>query len=365
MWILSVFVVIVIVFTFIVLNLPQFGKNARGERLRRIEASPNFREGEFRNLSETIQFTSDESFVSTFYKMLAGKVEGLRPEADVPTVKTILKELDPQRDYLIWMGHSSYFLQISGKKLLVDPVFSDYASPFPTIIKAFKGSTVYTADDLPEIDYLIITHDHWDHLDMRTIRDIHPGVKQVLTGLGVGAHLEHWGVESLKIYEFDWNDSLKIEDEFEFHATPARHFSGRGLKRNGTLWVSFVVKAPSATVFIGGDGGYDSHFTEIGHRFGPFDLALLENGQYDNRWKYIHMMPEEVIQAAIDLTASKLIPVHNSRFALAAHSWDEPLNRVSEQYEKTQPAFQLLTPVIGKSIEIHTSESTSKWWKNQ
>lgn len=350
MWILSLIVLILFTVTAIIVNLPQFGKKATGDRLRRIEASPNYKEGAFQNLSETPSFTSDDNAVTTIYKMLFSKPERLRPEQAMPVEKTELTNLNPRHDYLIWMGHSSYFMQVDGKKILVDPVLSSYASPFPGIISAFEGTAVYTPEDIPEIDFLVITHDHWDHLDMQTIQKIHPRVKQVVTGLGVGAHLEYWGVDAAKINEFDWTDSLETEDGFRFHATSARHFSGRGLKRNGTLWVSFVLQTPGKTIFIGGDGGYDTHFSEIGQQFGPFDLVLLEAGQYDKRWKYIHMMPEEVVQAANDLNARTMMPVHHSKFALAAHPWDEPVKRVKARYDSIKPTYELLLPTIGKPL---------------
>lgn len=350
MWILSLILIFLAGITIAILNLPQFGKSATGERLRRMEASPNYHNGAFRNLSETPSFTSDDNAITTFYKMLFGKPERLRPDEAIPTVKTNLKTLPPEQNQLIWMGHSSYYMQLDGKKILVDPVLSNYASPFPGMIKAFEGTDLYTTDDIPDIDYLVITHDHWDHLDMKTIRKLHTRFKQVITGLGVGAHLEYWGVEAAKITEFDWNDSLVTADGFEFHATPARHFSGRGIKRNGTLWVSFVVKSPSKKIFIGGDGGYDTHFEKIGQKFGPFDQVILEAGQYDRRWKFIHMMPEEVVQAAKDLNAKSLLPVHHSRFALAAHPWDEPMQRVKAGHRSTQASYRLISPVIGKAI---------------
>lgn len=350
MWIITLIIVTLVVITFIILNLPQFGKSATGERLRRIEASPNYKDGAFRNLSETPSFTSNDNAFTTFYKMLFSKPERLRPEEIMPSVKTNLTTLNPQQDVVVWMGHSSYFMQVDGKKILVDPVLSNYASPFPWIIKAFDGTSIYTPDDIPEIDYLVITHDHWDHLDMRTLKNIHPRVKQVVTGLGVGAHLEYWGVDAAKINEFDWKDSLQFDNNIHFHATTARHFSGRGLKRNGTLWVSFVLQTPTRKIFIGGDGGYDQHFAEIGRQFGPFDLVLLEAGQYDKRWKYIHMMPEEVVQAAIDLNTRSLMPVHHSRFALAAHPWDEPVKRVKASYDSIKPTYELLLPTIGKPL---------------
>ena len=184
-------------------------------------------------------------------------------------------------------------MQLDGKKVLVDPVFSGSASPLPFGTKAFAGTDPYTTADMPEIDYLFITHDHWDHLDYETICALQPKIKQIICPLGVGAHLTYWGFVQEFIHEINWNEDLFLGTGFNVHSIPARHFSGRDYKRNGTLWSSFILKTPSHKIFIGGDSGYDTHFKEAGDQFGPFDLVILENGQYDKKWKYIHMQPAE------------------------------------------------------------------------
>ena len=162
-------------------------------------------------------------------------------------------------------------------------------------------------DDLPEIDFLFISHDHWDHLDYKTISKLQRKVNKVITGLGTGAHFEHWGYDKNKIFEGDWYDEISLGDGFLVYTTPARHFAGRTLKRNRSIWTSFVLKTPSKKLYLGGDSGFDTHFKEIGNKYGPFDLAILECGQYNPYWKYIHMMPEETVQAAIDLRDKKCI----------------------------------------------------------
>jgi L-ascorbate metabolism protein UlaG (beta-lactamase superfamily) len=197
-------------------------------------------------------------------------------------------------------------MQIDGKRFLVDPVLNGSASPVKFTTRSFKGSDVYTTGAIPDIDYVFITHDHWDHLDHDTITQLKPKIKKIITGLGVGEHLERWGFEKGAIIERDWNEKIVLEDGFVVNTAPARHFSGRGFKRNGSLWMSFILQTPTMKIYIGGDSGYDTHFIEIGNKFGPFDLAVLENGQYDKNWKYIHMMPEEVVQAAEDLRAKVL-----------------------------------------------------------
>ena len=271
--------------------------------------------------------------------------------------------LQPEEDVLIWFGHSSYFMQIDGKKILVDPVFSGSASPFSFMVKAFEGTDIYSAEDFPEIDYLFITHDHWDHLDYKTIIQLKSKINKIITGLGVGSHCERWGFEQNKIIERDWNQEIKFADGLTVHTNTSRHFAGRGLQRNNTLWSSFVLITPSYKIFIGGDSGYDSYFAEIGNKFGGFDLAILENGQYNESWKYIHMMPHEVLKAAKELNAKRLFPVHSGKFALANHTWKEPLRKITELNKNVR--IPLVTPMIGEKVLLNLHEQKfSKWWEN-
>ena len=204
----------------------------------------------------------------------------LRPSGPVPSVRRDLRQLSPADNVLVWFGHSSYFLQVDGKRILVDPVLSGRASPVSFTTKAFDGTDPYTVADIPDIDVLFITHDHWDHLDYDTVTKIRPRVKKVICGLGVGAHLEKWGYAATSIAEGDWGDSVGLGDGFTAHVLPARHFSGRGLRRNATLWASYALQTSGGhTIYLGGDSGYGPHFKEIGKQFGRFDLAVLENGQ--------------------------------------------------------------------------------------
>ena len=189
-----------------------------------------------------------------------------------------------------------------------------------------------------------------------------PKIKKVITGLGTGGHLRSWGYNPEIITELDWNQEFDMETGFSAHTVPARHFSGRGLRRNGVLWTSFVLQTPSQKIFIGGDSGYDTHFAEAGKKYGAFDLAILENGQYNRHWKYIHMLPEETIRAAKDLQAKKLLPVHNSKFALSTHSWDAPLRTITSLQKEGDPL--IITPVIGEKADLNNeAQEFSKWWK--
>lgn len=339
-------------------RLAQFGKKPHGERLDRIKRSPNYTDGAFRNLSPTPMFTGDGNMFTMGLKFLLQRQSKRRvPHAPLPHLTTSLIDLDPQSDVLIWFGHSSYFMQIDGCTVLVDPVLSGHASPFPFVMKAFPGSDVYKVEMIPKIDLLVITHDHWDHLDHKTVTNLKDRIDRVVCPLGVGAHLEHWGFAPEKIIELDWWEGTKgtlPDHRWSLHATPARHFSGRGLTRNRTLWSSFVLSTSSLKIYIGGDSGFDTHFADIGNRYGPFDLAVLELGQYDNNWKYIHMLPVHFMQAAHDLQAQRVLPVHHSKFALAQHDWDDPLKLF------TQPS---VTPRIGEVVNLRDANQTfDRWW---
>lgn len=345
---------------YVLLQQPQFGKAPSDKRLERIKLSPNYKDKHFKNIHYTPQLTEGTNMISVLVKFFFKKSKRGKPAKPLPSVKTNLQQLDVNDDVLVWFGHSSYYMQLDGKKLLVDPVFSGHASPFTFMTKSFAGADIYTADDFPEIDYLVITHDHYDHLDYETISKLKPKVKKVITSLGIGAHLEHWGYDSSIISEADWNDEI-TDKEFKLLAVTARHFSGRTYKRDNTIWSSFILTTPSYKIFIGGDSGYDDHFKNIGDAFGPFDLVLLENGQYNESWKYIHMMPEEAVQAAIDLKAKKLMPVHWGKFALSIHAWDEPIIRLTTEAKNKN--VSIIHPMIGEMYNLNQPAPQIEWWK--
>ena len=228
-------VVLLVLSIGIFVRLPQFGKLSSGERLERIKKSPHYKEGQFQNMHFTPNLVEGVSIATVMKQFLFGKNKNRTPPGVVPARKTDLLNLVPSKNCLVWFGHSSYFIQIDGKKILVDPVFSGNASPLPSTTKSFPGSDVYTADDLPEIDYLFITHDHWDHLDYKTVVKLRSKVKQVITSLGTGAHLERWNYDKKKIVEKDWNQEVMLDNGFVINTTSARHFSGRTFKRNRSL----------------------------------------------------------------------------------------------------------------------------------
>jgi L-ascorbate metabolism protein UlaG (beta-lactamase superfamily) len=347
-------------FTF--LQSARFGQMPSGARKQRILKSSNYRNGSFMNEEDTPDLTEGATFFKVMRYFFFTKNKKVKPPYPLPSVKTDLKNLPAETDCLVWFGHSSYFLQLSKRNILVDPVFSGGASPVWFTTRSFPGSDVYTPSDIPEIDYLFLTHDHWDHLDYKTLLALKPKVKKIITSLGVGAHLERWGFHLSQILEADWNDTIGLEDGFVVHACSARHFSGRSFKRAQSVWSSFAFSTPDRKVFIGGDSGYGKHFKKIGESFGPFDFAFLECGQYNAFWKYIHMMPEETVQAAKDLGTRYLVPVHWAKFELSKHDWDEPIKRVCAEALKKDQA--LITPRIGELILLKNPAS-SDWWSTQ
>ncbi len=355
-----VVVLILLAGIYIFMQQPMFGRRATGDRLARIEQSAQYANGQFQNQHLTPSLTDGATVWGVMHQFFFGKDKRNKPSNSLPSAKTDLFQLDPNRDILVWFGHSSYFMQLSGRKILVDPVLSGYASPLPFTTRSFKGSDRYTAEDIPAVDYLFITHDHWDHMDHQTLVKIRNKTGKVITGLGVGAHLERWGYKKENIIEKDWHEQVILEPGFEVITAPSRHFSGRGFRRNTSLWSSFVLITPTLKIYIGGDSGYDTHFKQIGDLFGPFDLVVLENGQYNKSWKYIHMMPEEVVTAAFDLKAKRLFPVHWSKFSLAIHAWDDSIIRLVK--EAKQQGMPMLHPMIGEAVRLDNPIETTAWW---
>lgn len=348
---------------FAFLNHPQFGKLPSGERLLLIKQSPNYRNNKFQNIKFTPTITEGYNYFAVLYEFFFKRNKNIKPEDAIPSMKTNLFTLSLAENVVVWFGHSSYFMQIDEKRILVDPVFCGSVSPLPFGNKAFKGTEQYNCDDIPEIDFLFISHDHWDHLDYETVKKLQPKIKKVICGLGVGAHLEYWGYDNSIIHEKDWNEKIDLGDNFIIYTTPARHFSGRGLISNKSLWLSYVLQTPTMQIFIGGDSGFDTHFEAIGKQFGTFDLVILENGQYDEKWRYIHILPEEFITVSKFLNAKKILSVHSSKFALGNHSWKEPLQLLVKNNELEN--LNILTPIIGEKVDLKEENHVfKKWWED-
>lgn len=348
---------------FYISNLKTFGAEPSGERLERMQQSKLYKKGTFYNINHTPSFAEGYDGKSVMIDFIFGKKDpNLNPKDSIPHQKTDLKSIPKSENVFIWLGHSSYYMQVDGVNFLIDPVFSEYGSPLPIFNKAFKGANTYHVNDFPNIDYLIITHDHYDHLDYETVKELRPKVEKVILPLGVGAHFEFWDYKPVQLIEEEWETEIELKNQIKITFTPARHFSGRKFKRNNTLWTSYVLATSHHKIFIGGDSGYDTHFKDIGTKYGPFDFAILENGQYNDAWKYIHAMPNDIPQIVKDLNVKYTIPVHSGKFALAKHAWNEPLEKVTENGLKNY--FHVLTPMIGEKLNLNDSIFKFKeWWK--
>lgn len=335
-----------------------FGKNPSGKRLERIQQSPHYKNGKFVVQPEIARSPKNAPMGRILREFLKKHITS--PTFIIPTVQSDLKRVVTTRPVVIWFGHSSYLIKVDGKNILVDPVLSERTSPVTYLgSRNFEGTKLFNAADFPEIDILIITHDHYDHLDYQSMLDLKPKIKKIVTSLGVGSHLEYWGYEAQIITELDWGEAITV-DGVSLRATPAIHFSGRGLVRDKTFWSSFVLQTATFNAFIGGDSGYAEHYKKIGQMYGPFDIAMLECGQYNELWSDIHQMPEQTALAAADLNAKLLLPVHWGKFALGFHEWDEPIKRVEAAAE--QLGIPITTPRIGELVIVDSIYPKEQWW---
>lgn len=353
------FVVIFYLIIFLFFRQPKFGAAPAGKRLQRIFRSRQYCNGEFQNAQPTPMLTKGVNYASVTWEFFFKRSKDSIPKDPLPAKRTDLKAFTGKENAAIWFGHSSYLLLLDGLKILADPVFSGHASPLSFTTKSFRGTDIYRPGDFPELDLLVITHDHWDHLDYQTVLSLKHLAKHTVTSLGVGAHLHRWGFPDAGFTELDWRETYEGPG-VKLTALPARHFSGRTFTRNKTLWSSFVLQTNAHKIYIGGDSGYGTHFRDIGDVHGPFDLALLECGQYNQHWKYIHMLPEEVPLAARDLKASHFMPVHWAKFALSLHSWYEPIQRVTAAAADMNE--KILTPEIGQVVYLDKENEFKKWW---
>ena len=324
---IAVIIVTVVIIAVFFINLsPQFGGSPSEEQMQQYAKSGHYQEGKFINQIPT---TLDLGFVKTLdviYDYFFNQVEDLEPSTPIPVEKIDSLQIirkPPDLKRLTWFGHSACLLEMEGKKILFDPMLGESPSPHPLLgPKRYSKELPIPIEKLPYIDAVVISHDHYDHLDYESIMKLKDKVGQFYVALGVSTHLIEWGINPDKITELDWWKESSA-DGFTFICAPARHFSGRGLSnRFTTLWASWIVKTESSTVYFSGDSGYGPHFKEIGNRYGPFDFVMLECGQYNELWKDIHMMPEQTVQAAIDLKGKFMMPIHWGAFTLAMHHLD-------------------------------------------
>ena len=345
------------------LNADVFGAPMTPSQQHAYSNSKNFSQPQFVN---EIESDLDQSFglmVSALWDYMTA--QDLAPERNLDVIKTDSSLLNNAMDntQLLWFGHSSFLLQITNQTLLFDPIFSDVAAPHPALgSKRYSDELPIEPENLPTIDAVIISHDHYDHLDYPSIMRIDARVKHYYVPLGVGQHLMHWGIAPERITEMDWWKSNDLNG-IKLTLTPARHFSGRRLgNSNSTLWGGWMVEAPDQRVFFSGDSGYGPHFKEIGQRFGPIDIALLDTGQYNFRWQTVHMLPKQSLQAAQDLDARIMMPVHWGAFTLSLHPWDEPAEQTSLLAQQQDQAFVI--PRIGELMQlVHEPKVRDSWWQ--
>ena len=344
----------------------QFGGTATPINKVREKMPNHYNDGRFINLQTTDMRLSDASSFSTMKEFFFGGNDRV-PAAQLPINKVSALDLASNQDdemRITWLGHSSVLIQIDGTSILTDPMFGKRASPLPFGGPArFSSQLPLSPDDVPHLDAIVISHDHYDHLDYKSIRQLHERTDHFFVPLGVSAHLKRWGVDPQKIIELDWWEGAKLGERVELTAAPARHFSGRGLNdRNKTLWASWIIKGANERIYFSGDSGYGDHFKEIGDKYGPFDLAFLECGAYNEAWALVHLMPEQTAQAFQDLNAKILLPIHWAQFNLSLHPWREPIERLSKAMDETGGA--LTTPQIGEKFVLGGSSPNTAWWKN-
>ncbi|HEY4323413.1 MAG TPA: MBL fold metallo-hydrolase [Mucilaginibacter sp.] len=331
------------------------GKNPEGEELARLKTLPNYRNASFQNLAKHPDTTAKYNhFLFIFRK----RQMPTRPSSELPWVKTNLMTLAAAAPTIVWFGQSSLLIKTMQGTMLIDPVFSNQASPLPGVLKAFRGTKHYHAEDMPPIDVLIISHDHYDHLDYSTLKKLKDHIKIAVVPMGVGSHLVYWGFDPKKIIELNWNQSITLPGGLRITAAPAQHHSKRIFKGNKTLWASYVIQAGQYRLFFSGDSGYGSHFKQIGQQYGPFDLALVECGQYNQI--YVHLGLGQPAQVAIDLHAPLLQPIHWAKFPEANHPWYEPIKTLLPAAEKL--GIEVNVPRIGEPYTLGDPPKKADWW---
>lgn len=338
--------------------LPVLGKNPSRKEQENFKKLSYYKKKSFINLDSRVLLIRRKSLIKSLLTLLFPHYKQSRVR--IPSLKTNLKELKCQDVSVVWLGHSSLFLKSKFLTILIDPVLSTFASPFPGSIRAFKGTLIYNAADFPEIDYLVITHDHYDHLDYKTVYALKSRIKKVIVPLGVGSHFRYWGYKEEQIIELGWFDKYILNTKDYIIATPTLHLSGRTLRMRKTLWASYVLNIDDKKIFLGGDGGYGKYFKIIGEKYGPFDIAFLENGQYNVNWPHNHMFPEQTLQAAFDLNAKMIFPIHWGKFSLSDHDWNRPIQKLLKIADEKN--FLVTVPKIGEIYIIGMEVKREIWW---
>ncbi|WP_277480320.1 MBL fold metallo-hydrolase [Catalinimonas alkaloidigena] len=365
-WIVLGIILLLIIIGVLFLNLnPVFGGKADTTLQERFVKSGHYKDGKFVNLITTtmdMKVGDYAGLIADYFKGTPNsQPDGVLPVRPLDSVDLVANADKPSR--ITWFGHSAILLELEGKNIFIDPMLGDSPSPLPWLGSKRYSDLPIAIEKLPALDAVIISHDHYDHLDYGSILKLKDKVGNFYVPLGVGAHLRSWGVSDDKIHELNWWDQIQM-NELTLVCAPARHFSGRGvLDRDQTLWSSWIISSPSTNIYFSGDSGYGPHFAEIGERYGPFDFAMMECGQYDSRWEAIHMMPEQTVQAGIDLKAELIMPIHWGAFTLALHSWTDPVERATAKAQ--QSGVAVATPIIGEAMILEKNTySNSRWWES-
>lgn len=325
-----------------------------------IEHSPQYSGGKFRNVAPMHKQSFGDG-VELFWKFMFNKPKNTVPSGTIPVLAlTRAQLLAAPDDSVFRLGHSTMLIKLKGAFYMTDPVFSERASPVQWAGPARFHKPPISIEELPPIAAIILSHDHYDHLDHAAVLALAGKTSHFITPLGVGERLIGWGVPAAKVRQLDWWQSTEVND-VKLTATPAQHFSGRPLSdRDTTLWASWVIQHADLKVFFSGDSGYFDGFKQIGDRFGPFDLAMIETGAYDAMWPDVHMQPEQTMQAFIDLKGKTLMPVHNGTFDLGMHRWQEPFDRIFALAK--EKAVAITTPLMGERLDIRAPSAGQAWW---
>jgi L-ascorbate metabolism protein UlaG (beta-lactamase superfamily) len=328
--------------------------------MSKINRSLQFKDGEFFN-EVPWQSPSFLKTMSSMWEFLFGG-DQRTPGGMLPRQMADLNyfhQPDTNQLNVTWLGHSSLMINMDGVRILTDPVYETKVSVFgPT---RFNGEVPVDISAIGEVDLVLISHNHYDHLNQYTIQQLNDRVARYIVPLGVAAQLIDWGVEQAKITELDWWDGIELENDIRLTATPAQHFSGRGLTdRNETLWVSYVVQSKHYRIYFSGDSGYFDGFRKIGEKYGPFDMTFIECGAYNENWHAIHMYPEETAQAHIDLRGEILHPIHWGTFNLSLHPWFEPMQRLSRAADSLN--ITTATPIVGETTVYGQYLPGRHWW---
>ena len=336
---------------------PVLGGTPEGDRLDRMRRSPQWADGAFRNPLPMDSAGGADTVVEFFL----GDKSLRQPSGPVPTVARTADDFAARHDLrLTWLGHGTTLVELEGRRLLIDPVFSRNASPGPLFGVARFFEPPLPLDELPRLDAVVLTHDHYDHLDYAAVRELAGRVPRWVCPLGVGAHLERWGVPAARVTECDWWDEAEV-DGLRLVCTPARHFSGRFLDdRNRTLWSGWALLGAERRVYATGDGGFGPHFAEVGERLGPFEATLAEVGAYNAGWADVHMGPEQAVRAVQDARGGLLVPVHWGTFNLSFHGWTEPAERTLVAAEAA--GVPVAVPMPGQSVEPTDAPAVERWW---